>query len=427
MEFVNRKRELDLLDAAYRKHGMVVVWGRRRIGKSKLITYWLEKGKKRGCRIQVIQGSSKAQISSLYEDIKEYLPTQIEPENWAQFFQLVQQIEGTFVLAIDEFPYLVDSDPSIPSVFQKWIDNPKRKANLQLILLGSSQHMMHNLFLNRTSPLFGRAYREIHIQPIDYFNFCKYLGLDFGQRAFEFYALVGGIPKYWDYIDKKQSLEKNIEALFFDYAAFFENEPAKLLKDEGVDGLIPLSILEAIGRGAHKPSEIASRLGKVQSSLTRTFNALIDGSFIEREICFGDSPKNAKKVLYQISDYALRFWYEIYSPYQSRWDRLESNFKKEITHLFFSRVFEKFVRSQFASSQRYWDQRKNQGIEFDCVFIDDNGILQVKEIKFKSLNENQRQKILQELQSTWYRSQLAREHKKVNFEVIELDFLKKEI
>lgn len=423
MAFVNRKNELEILDSAYKKYGMVVIWGRRRVGKSKLVTHWLKKGK-RGCRIQVIQGAPKSQLTALYEDLKEFFSTQIEPQNWLQFFQLIDQIKGPFVLAIDEFPYLVESDPSIPSIFQKWIDDSKRKQDLQLILLGSSQHMMHDLFLNRTSPLFGRAFREIHVKPMDYINFSKYLNLEITQKSFELYSLVGGVPKYWDFLNAHQSIDKNMDSLFFDHSAFFENEPAKLLKDEGVEGMIPLSILESIGRGAHKPSEISSRLGTAQANLTRTLNALIDGNFIEKEICFAESSKNPKKVLYQISDYSLRFWYEIYSPYQTRWDRLDMSLKKEITHLFFSRIFEKFVRNHFAGSQRFWDHRKNsQGVEFDCIFVDEKKILNVIEVKYKHLSKREHESYIQNLQKKWYQTDLAKFHHNVKFKVIDLKFL----
>lgn len=110
MKFVNRKREMELLSESHKKNGLVILFGRLRIGKSNLPDHWLEKSKNCGCRIQCIQGTSESQIKSIYEDLKDFPSVHIEPKTWPQLFQLIDDIEGPFTLAIDEFPYLVQLD-----------------------------------------------------------------------------------------------------------------------------------------------------------------------------------------------------------------------------------------------------------------------------------------------------------------------------
>lgn len=431
MDFVNRKKELELLTESFKKNGLVVLFGRRRIGKSQLVDHWLEKSKHRGCRTQCIQGTTESQIKSIYEDVKEFLEIQIEPTSWNELFQLIDGIKGSFTLAIDEFPYLAETDRSVQSIFQKWIDI-KKKKDLHLILLGSSQHMMNDVFLNKTSPLFGRAYREIKLEGMRLKHFCEATKMDPCQKSFDLYALVGGIPKYWDYIDPKSSVEQNIDRLFFDYAAFLDNEPLKLLKDEAIEGLIPLSILDCIGRGTHKPSEIAARMGVPQSNLSRSFSALLNGNFLKKDICFGENLKNPKKILYQIQDYAFCFWYQVYTPYQTRWSRMHPDEKKHVLQLYFSKIFEDYIRSKFSGAQRYWEviKTKNkegavvtEGIEFDSLYFEENDPQQlvVTEVKYKKLTNHQRQHALFDLQKKWERSKISRFHTNPEFKIIDLE------
>ena len=90
------------------------------------------------------------------------------------------------------------------------------------------------------------------------------------------------------------------DALYFDFAPYMEQEPQRILRDEGVAGLNPLAILEAVGRGAERPSEIASRLGTPQSNLSRVLQLLLDTSVLVRDLPFGESVRSAKKTRYRI-------------------------------------------------------------------------------------------------------------------------------
>lgn len=143
--------------------------------------------------------------------------------------------------------------------------------------------MMHGLFLDQTSPLFDRAQTLMRIEPMGYREFCEAHGAR-GDREDTFlkFAMVGGVPQYWEFFEPKDSPADVAESLFFGKSARLQNEADRLLKDERVEGITAKSILEAIGRGAAKPSEIGGRLGVSQTNLSRPLQVLLSASLISR-------------------------------------------------------------------------------------------------------------------------------------------------
>lgn len=100
---------------------LVIVYGRRRVGKTTLITHWMNA--EEGHYSQAIEGSPQLQISQICQDLNPILKSQIQPKTWVQFFELLEKsIDQKTLLCLDEFPYLVESDPTLPSIMQKWLD-----------------------------------------------------------------------------------------------------------------------------------------------------------------------------------------------------------------------------------------------------------------------------------------------------------------
>ncbi len=417
-QFVNRKEELSLLDREIERSKVIVLYGRRRTGKTRLLTHW---GQKHPLAYsQAIEGSEQLQIEQLHNDLKEHLPAEITPRSWTEFFEILALIKKKIIIAIDEFPYLVETNPSLPSIMQKWIDH-KQPQNVKLILLGSSQTMMHGTFLHATSPLFERADRILHINPMSYRAYAEYNGIDIADRnAFLKFSITGGVPKYWEYINPRQDVVRMVDELFFGEFSFLENEPYRLLKDENINGVQPLSILESIGRGAVKPSEIAGKLSIPQTSLGRPIQVLLDASIIAREQPFGESVRNSKKVNYVISDYALRFWYNVYSPHRSRWHLYADDVKKKLIIGHASFVLEHEYRKLFKDASRYWE---GGDIEIDCVRYQEESLEKIilSEIKWGRLTKKERESIAMNVQEKFRKSSLARKYKDAAFEVLSFD------
>ena len=423
LAFVNREAELKELDAVAARGGLMALYGRRRVGKTRLLVEWLKR--RDGWYSQAIEGPGDMQLQQVFADIRARLQTSVVPKTWAELFELLRLQTGRWTLCLDEFPYLTATDRTLPSQLQRWLDHGLPDG-CTLILAGSSTRMMHSLFLHRAAPLFGRARKLIHIQPMSYAAFCAACRLKAAEMdSFLKFSLVGGVPKYWEFLEAKQTPVELAEALYFDFAPYMEQEPQRLLRDEGATGLSALAVLEAIGRGAERPSEIAARLGTAQTGLSRVFQQLLDISVLARELPFGESTRTTKRSLYRIQDASLRFWFRVYSPQQSFWRTLAPAQKQTLLHEHASTVFEDFCRQRHPGAQRYWEG----DVELDLVAPDPSkpkGLI-VAEVKWRKLTAAERANVLRQLQGKWARCQLAKKNVSVRFDVLDAGVLVEEI
>jgi uncharacterized protein len=416
LSFVNRKTELSELDAFGRHGGLLVVFGRRRIGKTRLLVRWLKAN--HGHYSQAIEATREQQLQQIAEDLRTTLGTTLVPRTWPEFFELLDLQKGFGPLCLDEFPYLVAADASLPSVLQRWLDHRTRKSSA-LILSGSSTRMMNDLFLNRAAPLYGRAYKLLPIEPMGYRAFCGACRRNPVSRdAFAQFALVGGVPRYWEFVRRGQSAVELADELFFGTAPFLEFEPSRLLKDEGIAGSSPLAVLEAVGRGAEKPSEIASRVSTPQTNLSRVFQALLDARILERQLPFGESVRSTRRTLYRIADPTLRFWFRVYSPHRSRWSSYPLAQRQKLLDDHASTVFEDCVRAAHPGAGRYWDAT----IELDLVREQKSGLI-VTEVKWSNLSKAQQAGALASLEQRFRQSAFSQSHPRARFEVIDGSFL----
>jgi AAA+ ATPase superfamily predicted ATPase len=136
-------------------------------------------------------------------------------------------------------------------------------------------------------------------------------------QAIEEYAVWGGIPRYWELRQKNKFLNESIEHHIINSHGVLYEEPYRLLFDDMRDVIQASTLLSVIGSGANRLSEIAARVEKPATQLSRPLNKLIELGFIEREIPFGDNPKNSKKSLYKIADPFIDFYYRFVIPNRS--------------------------------------------------------------------------------------------------------------
>ena len=207
------------------------------------------------------------------------------------------------------------------------------------------------------------------------------------------------------------------ESLYFDYAPYMEQEPQRILRDEGVVGLNALAVLEAVGRGAERPSEIANRLGTAQTNLSRLLQQLLDTSILTRELPFGESVRSTRKTLYRIQDPTMRFWFRVFSPHQSRWRTYAVTEKRKLIHDHAATVFEDACRARFPGAQRYWESN----VELDLVAPDpdDRKRLLVAEVKWRRLTAAERKNVLRQLEGKWSHCSLRVHYPSVRFDVFD--------
>ena len=321
MEFLDRAGELRRLDNALRRSGaFAVIWGRRRVGKSRLLLEW---SRRRGGLYTVADESAAAvQRRYLAAAVAERFGgfADVEYPDWRSFFARVADAAaqadwaGPFIL--DELPYLIAADPSLAAVLQNWLDRPGGRPCL--VVSGSSRHMMHGAALDPDAPLYGRAVEAFAVRPLRPGYLADVFTAAPPRALVSAYAHWGGLPRYWELAQPYGAdLAAAVDELVLDPAGPLHEEPDRLLRAETPPATALRPLLDAIGAGAHRISEIAGRLGKPASSLSRQLAALVEMDFVRRDIPFGSSPASGKRSLYRIDDPFLRLWFAVVAPHRA--------------------------------------------------------------------------------------------------------------
>ena len=316
MEFVDRIAETARLKAALagERSALVVMYGRRRLGKSTLIKRVLSEGD-----VYFLADRSEGQHQRLLlaKVIAQVFPDfdKLTYPDWESLFRALNyRTDRRFTLCLDEFPYIVEQSPELPSVLQKLVDEKQLKYNL--VLCGSSQNMMYGLFLDSSAPLYGRADEIIRLTPIRLPYLQEALRLD-AVSAIEEYSVWGGVPRYWELRENRRSLDDALWHNILSVNGVLYEEPVKLFQDDVKDIVKTSTIMSYVGAGANRLSEIAARCGEPATNLSRPLKKLVDLGFLEKDVPFGMDEKNAKKSLYKIADPFMAFYYQFVVPYRS--------------------------------------------------------------------------------------------------------------
>ncbi|HEX3763958.1 MAG TPA: ATP-binding protein [Kofleriaceae bacterium] len=318
LPFVNRHAELGRLRRALtaRTSSLVCVYGRRRVGKSRLVTTAIED--LAAVYYLADERDDHLQRRSLAREIERLIPgfARVEYRDWdALLDRWADAAPPGAVLALDELPYLVRAAPSLPSILQRRIDRGPGRQHL--VVCGSSQRMMHGIVLDAAAPLYGRAREILKVEPLLFPYLPEALRLRRAEDAVEAYATWGGIPRYWELADGADSLQAAQRDLVLDPLGVLHAEPQRLLLDELSETMQAHSILALIGQGCHRLSEIAGRLGRPATSLSRPLAVLADIGLVKRELPFGEHPRRSKRARYRIADPFLRYWYRFVDPNRS--------------------------------------------------------------------------------------------------------------
>ena len=320
MEFLDRVDELARLNRfmALDEGAMACLYGRRRIGKSRLLEELLRRRK--DVVIHVADRSEAAlQRVRFAQDVAALLPgfADVSYLDWGSLLDRWQrEAPPGSVLVIDELPYLVERSPELPSVLQRVTDR-LRESGQKIFICGSSQRMMLGLLIRSDEPLYGRARELVCLGPIS-FEWTKkaFPGLSVWER-FEHYAVWGGVPRYWDACQGERDIWETLRNQVFSPQGMFHDEPNFILHDDLEDAVQATSVLALIGQGAGRLAEISSRLQVPATSLSRPLKRLIELGLVRRDIPFGCDEKGNKRTLYRLADPFLRFWYSFVLPHYS--------------------------------------------------------------------------------------------------------------
>ena len=393
MKFLGREKEILDLEKEYaRDGGFVVIYGRRRIGKTTLIKQFI-KSKTAFYFLatkEVESQSMKRFAGVIARTTGNSVMQKAAFSDWLDLFQAVADYKPNEkkVLVIDEFPYLVKVNDSFPSILQNAWDEILKDSNVMLILCGSLISMMKKHALSYESPLYGRRTAQMRIAPLPFTTVYENQKLSFEEAA-EQYSITGGVPKYMEFFSDGQPLYEQIKENVLSKNGFLYEEPNFLLTDEVQVPTNYFSIIKVIADGNHKLGTIAGILGLETSALTPYLKTLSELGFIEKQVPVTE--KNAEKTrkgLYFISDNFLRFWFRYVYPYkgeleldntQISLDELDKDFKEKFVAFAYEDICKEifarlcsdkaidFTPSKIGS---YWLNDKSGNTQIDVMAVD---------------------------------------------------------
>ncbi|NGM71438.1 ATP-binding protein [Natronolimnobius sp. AArcel1] len=312
---INRNEELQWLTShlARDERQLLVVYGRRRVGKTTLVSKALETLEMQSLYYLCDQRGSAhnaAQFAShcaaVFDDITPNV------DGFVDAFQyLKNRVDGPCVVALDEFSYLVEADETISSVFQTIVDEVLAGTEISLVLLGSSISVMEEGVLSYESPLYGRRTGQWELAPLSFADMRAFFPDDDIDTQIQAYSVLGGIPAYLEQFDPDHSLLANIETHILSKGAFLYEEPEFLLRQELREPATYMAILEAIAAGATRVTDIANTIGKDASGISRYLKNLSKLALVERETPVTDPDGRG---IYRIADDYLRFWFRFVAP-----------------------------------------------------------------------------------------------------------------
>ncbi|MDI6738464.1 MAG: ATP-binding protein [Nanoarchaeota archaeon] len=319
--FIDRDDEIKALEerSGSGKAEFIVMYGRRRVGKTEIIDYFV-KGKK-GIRLLGRTESEKDNLTRFSRELAEFFSDgtlKLNPfQNWDAFFAYIAEKtrNAGAIIAIDEFPYLIDANKAIPSILQDHWDRNMKNSKICLILCGSSIAMMVTKVLGHKSPLYGRRTGQMKIEPMGFFSSCKFFPKFSLKDKVYAYSILGGTPGYLLEFDDKKSISENISEKFLKEARFLFQDAEFVLREELKEPKFYFSILRAIAIGKTKLGEIVNETGLGKGIVGKYISVLIDLDMVKRDVSVTEKQAHkSRKGIYVLKDNFYRFWFNFIFP-----------------------------------------------------------------------------------------------------------------
>lgn len=392
--FVDREQEMNTLQREYERNGssLVVLYGRRRVGKTTLISEFIKD--KKALFFLASEESESQNRLAFQEKTAEFLGSDllrnVEVKSWDVLFKAIMDtpFDAKPVIVLDEFQYLGKANPAFPSIFQRIWEEILKERSIMVILCGSLISMMQSQTLAYGSPLYGRRTAQIRLKQIPFGYYHEFFPDKGRKELIEMYAITGGVPKYIELFSQSGDIYSAIEACVLNRSGYLYDEPHFLLQQEVSEVGSYFSIIKAIAAGNTKLSAIAGVLEVKSTSLTKYLKTLIDLDILEREVPVTEgNPEKSKKGLYKIKDNYLRFWFAFVYPNMSFIESGHSRIvmdkiRKSLVRNHIAFVYEDVCKERmwemnaegvwpfyFSKLGRYWDAKE----EIDIAAIDPEG------------------------------------------------------
>jgi len=371
--FVDRHSEVEFLNSLLTKARpttgqLLLLYGRRRVGKTALLNYWAENS---GANYTYWMASKEppnlqrrslvATIMGVEEDAAPIFDSWTRTWKW-----IASQFEDEserYILIIDELPYASDADPAVLSGLQQVWDQQLRNSNLIIALCGSQVNAMEAIMHNQ-SPLFGRLTAQWLLQPLPFYALDEFFPNWNVDEKVALYSILGGIPAYLEWLDPNLSFTANLQQTILSPSSLFMAEPNLLLYEELKDIGTYHAVLRAISRGMHTTKEIsdACLIGSQKTSFYLT--KLQELHFVERRLPATLTPaqrRKSRKGRYHLKDSYFRFYFRFIFPH------LQSSRSVQSTVAHIRRELRPFVAIGFEQLCQEWvNVQAHQGnLSFD--------------------------------------------------------------
>ncbi len=324
--FIDREQELTALEQRWttKQAELLIVYGRRRVGKTELLLRFARHSAKRYLYFLATQGTQAEQLRQLSEILRQTfqdpLLRTLTFSDWNTVFTYLgqQARQKRLLVILDEFPYLCEATPELPSIIQRFWDLEGQHSRLFLVLCGSQLGFMERKVLGERSPLYGRRTGQLRLQPLDFRAASQFFpGYEPRERLLA-YGMLGGMPAYLRRFSPALSLKANLLRELLNVQGYLYEEPRFLLRMELRDVRVYASMLGAIASGCTRLNEIAQRVGVPVHTASKYLSVLQELALIVREVPFtARAPQRSKRGRYRILDPFLRFWYRFVYPHAS--------------------------------------------------------------------------------------------------------------
>lgn len=432
MNFIDRESELRFLNQAYEADSpqLVILYGRRRVGKTTLLR---ESAKsKPAIYFMATRLPETQQLMELGEVVGTFFKDPLLVENgfrdWRQVLGYLARRPEPFIFILDEFPYLVDANPALTSLWQRGWDEGLSASKAKIVLSGSSLAMMERETLSHTSPLYGRRTGQIKLEPFPFREARKFFPRYNVEDQIRAFAILGGIPYYLSRFDDGVPLLDNIRDQVFSRGAVLREEVEFLLREELREPRVYFAILQALAQGKRKPSEIANATGLAHGTLSKYISVLQRLALVSREVPATETkPEKSKKGLYAVADPFVRFWFRFVLAQRNllemdksaratqamaeRLDEFTAPIYEEICRDEVNRgLLDEATGTNWTGARRWWDRTREVDI---LAFSEDRRLSLMGECKWskKPVGVN----ILEELEEDFRHTGLSAEGRKPLF------------
>jgi len=323
--FVNRERELAALERACgEKPGLAVVSGRRRVGKTALLDRFA------AGRSAVFLPGTRAPVTEALRRLEDRIRAVAAPEpgdlldlghleNWDAAFgdRLARARTEPLLVVLDEFPYLCEADPALPSTLQARWDH-RGDARLSVVLAGSHVGLMEQL-VAADAPLFGRADAHLRLAPFGWREAGLLVGGDDPAAWLEAYVTVGGMPRYLALWDPRLDARTNLADALDGPGAPLGDEGTVVLQ-ELAPGSAPARVLELVALGADTFTAVRERAGLAPATTSEALATLEALGLVDRLTPVGEDPRRTRRVRYAVRDPFLRVWLGVVQPHREAFE-----------------------------------------------------------------------------------------------------------